>query len=87
MEFSRQEYWSGLPVPSPGDLPYPGIEPGSPTVQAYSLLSEPPGKPYESLIVINQLNVMRYTASPLPVIFPTELLTRLYKFKPLPFSL
>ena len=33
MEFSRQEYWSGLPFPSPGDLPDPGIEPGSPTLQ------------------------------------------------------
>ena len=41
-EFSRQEYWSGLPYPSPGDLPYPGIEPGSPTLQADSFLSEPP---------------------------------------------
>ena len=39
--FSRQEYWSGLPFPSPGDLPYPGIEPGSPTVQADALPSEP----------------------------------------------
>ena len=45
MGFSRQEYWSGLPFPSPGDLPDAGIEPGSPTLQAYSLLSEPPGKP------------------------------------------
>ena len=34
MEFSRQEYWSGLPFPSPGDLPHPGIEPGSPALQA-----------------------------------------------------
>ena len=42
--FSKQEYWSGLPVPSPGDLPDPGIEPKSPTLQADSLLSEPPGK-------------------------------------------
>ena len=45
MEFSRQEYWSGLPFPSPGDLPDPGIEPGSPTLQADALPSEPPGKP------------------------------------------
>ena len=44
MEFSRQEYWSGLQFPSPGDLPTPGIEPESPTLQADSLLSEPPGK-------------------------------------------
>ena len=39
---SRQEYWSGLPFPSPGDLPHPGIKPGSPILQAHSLLSEPP---------------------------------------------
>ena len=45
MGFSRQEYWSGLPFPSPGDLPNPGIEPGSPTFQADALTSEPPGKP------------------------------------------
>ena len=44
MEFSRQEYWSGLPFPSPGDLPDPGIEHTSPALQADSLLSEPPGK-------------------------------------------
>ena len=43
-EFSRQEYWSGLPFSSPGDLPDPGIEPRSPTLQTDSLLSEPPGK-------------------------------------------
>ena len=45
MEFSRQEYWSGLPFPSPGDFPKPGIELRSPALQADSLLSEPPGKP------------------------------------------
>ena len=44
MEFSRQEYWSELPFPSPGDLPHPGIGPGSPAYQAVSLSSEPPGK-------------------------------------------
>ena len=45
MGFSRQGYCSGLPFPSPGDLPNPGIEPRSPTLQADSLTSEPPGKP------------------------------------------
>ena len=45
MGFSRQEYWSGLPFPSPGDLPDLGIEPRSPTLQADALTSEPPGKP------------------------------------------
>ena len=50
MVFSRQEYWSGLPFPSPGDLPDPGIEPRSPTLQADALTSAPPGKP---LILVN----------------------------------
>ena len=45
MKFSRQEYWSGLPSPSPGDLPNPGIKPGPPALQADNLPSEPPGKP------------------------------------------
>ena len=44
MEFSRQEYWSGLPLPFPEDLPDPGIEPESPALQVDSLPSEPPGK-------------------------------------------
>ena len=44
MGFSRQEYWSGLPFPSPGDLPDPGIEPKSPALQAEALTSEQPGK-------------------------------------------
>ena len=44
MEFSRQEYWSGLSFPSPENLPNPGIEPGSPALQADALSSEPPGK-------------------------------------------
>jgi len=45
--FSRQEYWSGLPFPSPGDLSNLGIEPRSPALQA--LPSEPPGKPFSSV--------------------------------------
>ena len=44
-EFSRQEYWSGLPCPPPGDLPNPQIEPRSPALQADSFPSEPPGEP------------------------------------------
>ena len=47
VEFSRQEYWSGLPFPSPGDLPNPGIKPGSPALKADALPSEPPGKPIQ----------------------------------------
>ena len=45
MGFPRQECWSGLPFPSPGDLTDPGIEPGSPALQTDALWSEPPGKP------------------------------------------
>ena len=44
MGFPRQEYWSGLPFPFPGDLPNPGIEPASPALQADALPSDPPGK-------------------------------------------
>ena len=46
--FSRQEYWSGLPFPSPGDLPDPGIKPGSLALEADALTSEPPGNPQGS---------------------------------------
>ena len=46
MGFSRQEYWSGLPCPPPGDLPDPGTEPRSPALQVDSLPSEPPGYTY-----------------------------------------
>ena len=46
MEFPRQEYWSGLPFPSLGDLPDPGIKPRSPALKADTLPSEPPGKPH-----------------------------------------
>ena len=54
MGFSRQEYWTGVPFPSPGDLPYPGIEPGSPTLHAMdSLLSKPQGSPQVALVVKN----------------------------------
>ena len=58
MEISRQEYWSGLPFPFPGDLPNPEIKPRSPTLQADSLPSEPPGKPpieYYSTLKRNEI--------------------------------
>ena len=55
MEFSRQEYWSGLTFPSPGDLPDPGIKPGSPVLQADALLSEPPGKSNILIMITNIL--------------------------------
>ena len=59
MEFSRQEYWSGLPFPSPGTFPGLGIEPGSPTLQADALLSELPG----NLTVFNCKIVDEYVLS------------------------
>ena len=49
MKFSRQEYWSGLPFPSPGDLPGPGMEPGSPAGQAEALPSELLGQPHDGI--------------------------------------
>ena len=62
MGFPRQEYWSGFPFPSPGDLPDPGIEPGSPALQADILLSEPPVKSrvssYRKDFAISLLNMI-----------------------------
>ena len=57
MGFSRQEYWSGLPFPSPVDLSDPGIEPGSPAVQADALTSEPPGKPTRAALIYSYNSV------------------------------
>ena len=54
MGFSRQEFWGGLPCPSPGDLPNPGNEHRSPALQADSLPFEPPGKPSNSKRGLNQ---------------------------------
>ena len=57
MGFSRQEYWSGLPFLSPGDLPNPGIEPGSLALQADALTSESPGKPS---FIYKQIYILLY---------------------------
>ena len=54
MGFSRQTYWSGLLFPSPGDLPNPAIEPGSPALQTDSLPPEPPGKPNNCIFTKQQ---------------------------------
>ena len=54
MGFSRQEYWSGSLFPSPGYLPNPGVKPRSPALQAYSLLSESPGKPSQMKDSVNE---------------------------------
>ena len=63
MEFSRPEYWSGQPFPSPRDLPNPGIEPRSPALQADSLPAKPPGKPKN--IGVGNLSFLQQ-------IFPTQ---------------
>ena len=75
MEFSRQEYWSGLPFPSPGDLPHPGIKPRSPALQEDSLPSEPPGKPLGSWVINifnwrNHFTFLHKSDSDLPVQLP-----------------
>ena len=57
MGFSRQEYWNGLPFPSPGDLPDPGIEPRSPTLQADIVTSEPSGNTKINSKWIKDLNI------------------------------
>ena len=61
MGFSRQEYCSGLPIPSPGDLPDPGIEPGSPALRADALPSEPPGKPIVARRIVGYIVVAQST--------------------------
>ena len=63
--FPGQEYWRGLPFPSPGDLPNLGVEPGSPTLQADSLPTEPPGKP---LVRINWLKHQVSPVSSRPIV-------------------
>ena len=72
MAFSGQEYWSGSPFPSPGDLPDPGMEPRSPALQADSLLSKPPGKPH-----VNQSDSQHPTVVPrlCPIHTPLHYLT------------
>ena len=66
MGFSRQEYWSGLPFPSPGDLPDPGIERGSPAFEADALTSEPPG----NRVDLNSRAITVY--SPTPKLCPSQ---------------
>ena len=65
MGFSRQEYWSGLPFPFPGDLPNPGIEPRSPALQADALTSEPPEKPQKDSNVDLTLFSTQFQSTPL----------------------
>ena len=67
MDFSKQEYWSGLPFPFPEDIPNPGIEPRSLALQADSLPAEPQGKPKNTGVG---------SLSPLQQIFPTQELSQ-----------
>ena len=65
MGFSRHEYWSGLPFPSPGDFPNPGIEPGSPAFQAHFLPTEPPGNQIDNVVIVSAERLScTYTFSP-----------------------
>ena len=74
MGFSRQEYWSGLPFPSPVDLPDPGIKPGSPALQADALPSEPPGKPNVYLKVkVKSLSHVQLFVTPWTVAYHASL--------------
>ena len=77
MGFSRQEDWSGLPLPSPGDLLDPGIEPGSPALQADALQSEPPGR-FQALG--SNLNPNLYNTSALCTTVPLPKLSQAIGF-------
>ena len=66
MEFSRQEYWSGLPFPSPGDLPHLGIEPWSPALQADALPSKPPGKAFQVPSAVFRYSLLRRSQPAFP---------------------
>ena len=86
MGFTRQEYWSGLPFPSPGDLPDSGIEPQSPSLQTDSLPSEPPGNPV-LLIRVPDYSLLytspwlgRFLCSVSPQLMHEESCCRLYCF-------
>ena len=76
MGLSRQEYWSGLPCPSPGDLPNPGIELRSPALQADSLPSGPPRKPFAKHLLYSGHSL----SSPVQVILTTALWDRCYYY-------
>ena len=77
--FSRQEYWSGLPCPPPGDLPNPGIEPGSPALQVDSLPAELPGKPHQWSYKLNWVKFL-LPLSPLPPVPPVPFFSFHTKF-------
>ena len=85
--FSRQEYWSGLPCPPPGDLPNPGIEPRSPTLQADSSPSEPPGKPKHLISHGSYVRVYQKVSGTLEVVWQYLLMQRKTHTKSMTLSL
>ena len=82
MGFSRQEHWSGLPFPSPGDLHNPGIKPGSPALKADALTSEPPGKP--NLKKKSTVNIHWKTdaGAEAPILLPPDMKSQLIEKDP-----
>ena len=64
MGFSRQEYWSGLPFPPPGDLPDPGIKPASPALAGAFFTTEPPGRPSDDIKLPRMWNMTNTTSVP-----------------------
>ena len=80
MGFSRQEYWSELPFPFPGDLPNPGIEPGSPALQIDALPSEPLGKPNSNKF--ERCHWFKYVALIISLVFSNNLKVGSYTFSP-----
>ena len=73
MRFSSQEHWSGLPFPSPGDLSDPGIKPASHALQADSLLTEPPGNPFFTLV-----SLYSWFLVPMPLCFRYQFCRSMY---------
>ena len=61
MGFSREEYWSGLPFPSPGNLPDPEIEPTSPALAGGFFTTEPSGKPFNTYFIVNAMIIFKCT--------------------------
>ena len=87
MGFCRQKYWSGLPFPSPGDLPDPGIEPMSPALQADALISESPGKLQHAFTTMlsNMRNQKKYENTNTNCV-PGLVLSLLYHYTPFIFK-
>ena len=89
MGFSRQEHWGELPFPSPGDLPDPGIKPGSRAWQVDSLLTEPPGKPKKNMFALNPAylaNLDLVRPSSLKILLKKEVFPEWSAVLPIPYK-